>query len=430
MSADSKPDLLRAMGRWSLVALVVNSIIGSGIFGLPSVEAGMLGPASPLAYLPAALGMGVIMACFAEVASRFRQAGGPYLYARVAFGRLAGIEVAWVTWLARLTAAAANVNLFVIYLAEFWPAARSPWPRFAVLSLLVGVLTFVNYRGVRAGARQSNLFAVAKLVPLLLFIAAGLFFIHGGNFSVHSPAPAGTWLEAVLLLVFAFGGFEGAVIPMSEARDPRRDAPFALFSALAAVTLVYLLVQVVVTGVLPDASVSDRPLAAAAHLFVGPAGAAFITLGALISVYGLLSSMTLYTPRLTFALAEQGDFPAPFAWVHPRFRTPYVSIAAFGVLVWGLALAGSFQWNVTLSAVSRLFTYGATCAALVVFRKKPPEKEALHLPAGPAFSLLGILFCLALITRMGRGEFAIVLATGVVGLVNWAWARRRPEPHA
>ena len=427
MTTTSKTDLLRAMGRWSLVALVINSIIGSGVFGLPSVVAGILGPASPLAYLPAALGMGIIMACFAEVASRFRQAGGPYLYARVAFGRLAGIEVAWVTWLARLTAAAANVNLFVIYLAEFWPAAKSPWPRLAVLTLLVGVLTFINYRGVRAGARQSNLFAAAKLVPLLLFIAVGLFFIHRGNFSIHSAAPAGTWLEAVLLLVFAFGGFEGAVIPMSEAKDPKRDAPFALFTALAAVTLVYFLVQVVVTGVLPDASASDRPLAAAAHLFVGPAGAAFITFGALISVYGLLSSMMLYTPRLTFALAEQGDFPVPFAWVHPRFRTPYISIVAFGVLVWGLAVVGSFKLNVTLSAVARLFTYGATCAALVVFRRKQPEKAALRLPAGPIFASLGILFCLALITRMGIGEFWIVLATGVVGLGNWLWAKGRAQ---
>lgn len=228
MSSESEPRLLRAMGRWSLVALVINSIIGSGIFGLPSLVAGMLGPASPLAYIPAALGMGIVMACFAEVASRFRQAGGPYLYARVAFGRLAGIEVAWVTWLARLTAAAGNANLFVIYLAEFWPGVKNPLAKIGVLTLLVGVLTAINYRGVCAGAKQSNLFAVAKLVPLFLFIAVGLFFIHGGNFSVRSPATAGTWLEAVLLLVFAFGGFEGAVIPMSEAKDPERDAPFAL----------------------------------------------------------------------------------------------------------------------------------------------------------------------------------------------------------
>ncbi len=413
------------MGRWSLVALVINSIIGSGIFGLPSVVAGMLGPASPLAYIPAAMGMGVVMACFAEVASRFRQAGGPYLYAREAFGRLAGIEVAWVTYLARVTAAAAMVNLFAIYLAEFWPAAKSPWPRLAILTLLIGVLAAVNYRGVRAGAWQSNIFAVAKLVPLLVFIAAGLFFVHRGNYSFHSTASAETWVEVLLVLVFAFGGFEGALIPMSEAKDPKRDAPFALFVALAVVTTVYMLVQVVVTGILPNAAASDRPLAAAARVFIGPGGAAFITLGALISVYGVLSSNALFSPRLTFALAEQGDFPPLFAAIHRRFHTPYISIVVFAVLVWALAIAGSFRWNLTLSAVARLFTYGATCAALVAFRKRPQGEAALRLPAGGLFALLGILFCVVLITRMGRAEFWIVLVTCAVGLLNWVWARRR-----
>jgi amino acid transporter len=425
MSDESKTSLVRAMGRWSLVALVVNSIIGSGVFGLPSLVQARVGPASPLAYLPAALGMGIIMACFAEVASRFRQAGGPYLYARAAFGRLAGIEVGWVTWLSRLTAAAANANLFVIYLAEFWAPVDHPLPRLMVLTLLVGVLSFINYRGVRAGARQSNVFVIAKLVPLLLFIAVGLFFIHPERFSIHTQATADSWLATELLLVFAFGGFEGAVIPMSEAKDPQRDAPFALFVALGAVTAVYVLVQAVVTGVLSNASASDRPLAAAARVFAGPAGAGIISLGALISVYGLLSSLTLYAPRLTYAFAEQKDFPAIFAAVHRRFRTPHFSIVVFGGLVWGLAVAGSFQWNLTLSAIARLFTYGFTCAAMLAFRKKAPGEGALRLPAGGLLAVLGMMFCLVLVSRMGWMELEILLVTCGVGLANWAWVRKR-----
>lgn len=413
------------MGRWSLVALVINSIIGSGVFGLPSLVQAHVGGASPLAYLPAALGMGVIMACFAEVASRFRQAGGPYLYAHAAFGRLAGIEVGWVTWLSRLTAAAANANLFVIYLAEFWEPVHHAVPRLVALTLLIGTLSFVNYRGVRAGARQSNVFVVAKLVPLLMFVAAGLWFIHPGRFSIHAHASADSWLATELLLVFAFGGFEGAVIPMSEAKDPQRDAPFALFVALGAVTTVYVLVQAVVTGVLPNASASDRPLAAAARVFAGPAGGAIISLGALISVYGLLSSLTLYAPRLTYAFAEQKDFPAIFAAVHRRFRTPHFSIVVFGVLTWGLAVAGSFQWNLTLSAIARLFTYGFTCAAMLAFRRKSPGQGALRLPAGGLLASLGLLFCLILVTRMGWMELVILTVTCAVGLANWAWVRKR-----
>src|SRR5439155_1651535 len=164
---------------------------GSGVFGLPSLVAGLVGGAAPLAYLAAAAGMGVIMACFAEVASRFREAGGPYLYARVAFGRFAGIEIAWLTWLARLTAAAGNANLFVIYLSEFWPRASNLAPRLAVLTLLVGFLAAVNYRGVRAGAHLSDFFTVAKLLPLAAFVVTGLFFVDWRNLVVRSPA-AGT----------------------------------------------------------------------------------------------------------------------------------------------------------------------------------------------------------------------------------------------
>jgi len=337
MRSEPQPSLVRGIGRWSLVALVLNSIIGSGVFGLPSLIAGLVGGAAPLAYLAAAAGMGVIMACFAEVASRFRAAGGPYLYAHAAFGRFAGIEIAWLTWLARLTAAAGNANLFVIYLAEFWPRASNLAPRLVVLTLLVGFLAAVNYRGVRAGAHLSDFFAAAKLLPLAAFVAKGVFFVDWRNLVASSPADGGAWLQAILLLVFAFGGFEGALIPMSEAKDPRRDAPFALFVALAATTLVYTLAQVVVSGVLAAPERSDRPLAVAARQFLGPPGAALIAAGALVSVYGLLSSMALYTPRLTFALAERGDFPPLFAAIHSRYRTPHFSILIYSLLVWALS---------------------------------------------------------------------------------------------
>src|SRR5213082_97893 len=225
MSAETQPALVRAIGRWSLVALVLNSIIGSGVFGLPSLVARLVGGAAPLAYLAAAVGMGVIMACFAEVASQFREAGGPYLYARVAFGRLMGIQMGWLAWLVRLTASAAAANLFTVYLAEFWPRVKEPLPRAAVLTVLVGMLAAVNYRGVARGAQFSSAFAVAKLVPLAVFIAVGVFFVGQAGPGVPVATTAGGWLEAILVLIFAFGGFEAAMMPMAETKDPRRDAP-------------------------------------------------------------------------------------------------------------------------------------------------------------------------------------------------------------
>ncbi|MGZ4731277.1 MAG: APC family permease, partial [Terriglobales bacterium] len=185
MPGNEQYGLVRAIGRWSLAALVVNSIIGSGIFGLPADVARLIGRASPWAVLLAGAAAGVIMACFAEVASQFTQAGGPYLYARAAFGRFVGIEMGWMLWLVRLAAPAATSNLFVIYCGEFWPHAKEPLPRFLILTFLYGVLTLINYRGVRASTQVSNVFTVAKLVPLFLVAIAGSFYLLAG----HKAAP-------------------------------------------------------------------------------------------------------------------------------------------------------------------------------------------------------------------------------------------------
>src|SRR6202041_3149449 len=281
-----RADLVRAIGRWSLVALVVNSIIGSGVFGLPSTVAALIGNYSPYAVLAAGAGMSVIMGCFAEVAFRFQEAGGPYLYARVAFGRLMGIQTAWMLWLAQITAPAANANLFVIYLGEFWPHAKDPLPRFVILTVLVGVLAIINFRGVRGGAQVSNIFTAAKLIPLFAVIVMGgtvMWAHHPVATAAPVHASAGEWLKAMLLLAFAYGGFETAVAPMSEARNPRRDVPFALFSAVLACTVIYALIQYVVVGTLPNAAHSDRPLADVARLALGHFGAGLVAIGALIS---------------------------------------------------------------------------------------------------------------------------------------------------
>jgi basic amino acid/polyamine antiporter, APA family len=426
-SASSR-QLVRAIGRWSLTALVVNSVIGSGVFGLPSTVAGLLGKFSPVAVLLAGFGMAVIFACFAEVSSQFHQAGGPYLYARAAFGRGMGIQMGWMLCLGQAAAPAANANLFVIYLGEFWPHATDPLPRAIILTALVGVLALINVRGVRAGALVSDLSTAAKLVPLFAVIGMGLFVLHAhpsASPGAATAVPPTQWLKAVLLLVFAYGGFETALAPMGEAKNPRRDAPFALFAALAVCTVLYALIQWVVVGVLPDAAQSPRPLADVARVAVGAFGAALVAVGALISFYGYLSAKILGMPRGTYALAEQGDFPKAFAAIHPRFHTPYVSILAFAVVVWGFALSGEFKWNVTLSAVARLLYYAVCCAALPVLRRKHTGTTGFRLPAGDLFAGLGVLMCAALATQIDRSQSLIVAATIAVGLLNWLAVRNR-----
>ena len=227
----------------------------------------------------------------------------------------------------------------------------------------------------------------------------------------------------MLLLVFAYGGFETALAPMSEAKDPRRDAPFALFTALLVCTVIYALIQWVVVGVLPDAAHSERPLADVARVAVGSFGAALVAVGALISFYGYLSAKILGMPRVTYALAEQGDFPKAFAAIHPRFHTPYVSIVVFSVLVWGFALSGEFKWNVTLSAVARLLYYAVCCAALPVLRRKRPGVSRFRLPAGNLVAVLAVLICAVLLTQVDFGQSLIVAATIALGFVNWLAVR-------
>jgi basic amino acid/polyamine antiporter, APA family len=419
------------MGRWTLTALVINSIVGSGIFGLPSVVAGYLGSYSPLAYLIAAAGIGIIIACFAEVASQFGSAGGPYLYVREAFGRLPGIEVGWLLWLVRLSAAAAAANLFTNYLAEFWPAVQGELPRLVVLTILIGTLTLVNYLGVKSGAIVSNVFTVAKLLPLFGFaIGGGLFLLYAHRepsvvTALDARGSTQDWFQAVLVLMFAYGGFEGAVVPMAEAKDPRHDVPFALYTALATTTILFCAIQYVVVAVVPSAAVTDRPLAVAARLLWGTPGATLISLGALISVYGYLSAQLLHTPRLTFAFGERGDFPAMFARIHGRFRTPHNSILVFAGIVWTLAALGNFKWNVLISSVGRLIIYGLVSASLPALRRRRTPIQGYRLPAGNLFAALGVVFMLALMSRINRREGIVVLVTMTIALVNWLWVRNR-----
>jgi APA family basic amino acid/polyamine antiporter len=421
--------LVRGIGTGSLVALMVNLIVGAGIFGLPASAARILGSQSPAAYLIAAAGMAVIAACVAEVASRFQQAGGPYLYARAAFGRFLGLETGWLLWLTRVSSAAAVANLFMDYLSEFWPQAKEPLARLAIITILVAGLALLNIRGVKIGTLVSNFFTIAKLVPLLIFVAAALFFmyVHGSPVAtIAGSHSVGNWLSAVLLLVYAFSGFESALIPAGELKNPGRTIPVALLVALPVVLTIYFLVQIVVVHTLVDPAQSARPLSAAAHIFGGTTMATIIALGALLSTLGSLAANMIANPRITFALAEQGDFPRWFAAIHGRYQTPYLSIVAFAVLLWVLAAIGSFEWNAILSATSRLFAYMISCAALPVLRKKFPGQEGFHLPGGVVFAAAGIVFALVVASRMGLAELiALAIATAVTFL-NWLAVRHNP----
>ncbi len=420
--ATTEEGLVRGIHRWDLVALVLNAIIGSGIFNLPGRVFKVAGSWSLLAYLVCAIAVILMILCFAEVSSRFRTTGGPYLYAREAFGPLAAFQMGWLLWLARFTAFAALTNGALDYLAYFWPAAVAGTTRTIVICLIVAAFTIINIRGVRGSTLFTDFFTVGKLLALGLFVAVGFFFITPANFSFETLPTFSSFSSAVLILVFAFSGFEMAVIPAGEARDPQKNTPFALLVGIGIVAILYMLIQIVSIGTLPGLADSPRPLADAANNILGRAGGSIIAAGALISITGTLNTIVLVGPRLLFAMAENKQLPSVFAATHPRYKTPYVAILVSSAVMLVLTLQGSFITALTISTLIRLVTYAATCVALPVLRRKsnaPPA--AFSVPGGNfggiAVSVAAVLLCAWLVTSSNQADarkLGIAVVTGLI----------------
>ncbi len=422
---DPKANLVRAIGRFSLAALMVNIMIGGGVFEIPATVAGLLGFASPIAYVVAAVGMGIIAACMAEVASRFQQVGGPYLYARVAFGRFLGLQVGWLLWLTRASAAAAVANVFLDYVLPFFPQApqaNEPIYRILILTIPIGSLAAINVRGVRIGTQISNLLTIAKLLPLMILLIGGFWFIHrhaGLPMEVTAQHPIRAWIDAVVLIVFAYSGFEAALIPAGEVVDPVHNTAAAIMTAMLVATITYSLLQVVVVRVLASPAQTNSPLLAAARVVGGGSMALIVSAGALFSSVGYFAATMLATPRITFALAEQRDFPRWFARIHPRYRTPHTSVLAFAAVAWILSFSGTFRGNAVLSATTRLVVYGVSCAALPVLRNKLPRSAGFRLPGGVIFAVLGFAFAMILVSRISKAELVALAITIVIAFLNW-----------
>jgi len=423
---------VRSIGRWTMTALVINGIIGGGIFGLPGEVTRLLGRASPFAWVFAALGMAVIIACITEVASQFSEPGGPYLYVRTALGRFMGIQIGWFHLLVVTGAMAALANLFVNYLLTLLPRALNNLERGSLLAILIAIPAAANYFGVRNGANLSNLLTLAKLAPLVLLILFGVAsFVHQPRMlhasEIASPGLS-NWVSAMVLLMFVYAGWENSLIPTGEMREPRRTIPFGLGTGLLVCAAIYALLQfITVTTIGP--MITDRPLAETASVLLGRRGAAFVAGAAMLSTYGWISGATLNVPRLAYSLAAQGDFPAILARLHPRFHTPTTAILFYALAGWVLAFSGSFLWLVALSSGAVMILYSGQCASLIRLRKLRPKAVALRIPFGPVLSILGVAICLALMIGLKRRELFLMCIVVLIATANWLWARRRPlEP--
>ena len=302
-------ELLRAVSRRQLVGLAINDVVGSGVFLLPAATALLLGPNSVFVILLAGGAVALLVLCFAAAASYFDEPGGAYVYTREAFGAFVGFEVGFMTWLARIASIASLANGFALAVAFFWPVAGSGAPRALIIVALLGLFCLINVVGVRHGARTAVVLVIAKLLPLALFIGAGIFFVEWSRVAPGEMPELRAIGETGLLMLFAYAGFENTGAAAGEYKNPRRDVPFALVTMIVAVTLLYTAVQLVVLGTLPDAAASESPVAEAAGIFLGPAGAVLMSVAALLSIGGNLGNTVLIGPRYLYALAKDGYGP-------------------------------------------------------------------------------------------------------------------------
>lgn len=411
--------LKREIRRWDLVLLLINSIVGAGIFGLPSKIYALSGFYSIPALFVCAAVVFILVLNFAEVASRFDKTGGPYLYTLTAFGKIPAFIIGWLLLITRISTYAALINLLVTYLGYFYAPFIGSAQRFGLIICITLALTWINYWGVKQSAKFSNIMAIAKLVPLTIFIIWGMFFIKPEWIDFHQPMPnLPDFSSSVLILIFAFTGFEAVLVNTGEIQDPRKNIPFALIVSILFVAVFYGLIQVVNMGTLSTLATSSKPITDAAQLFMGPFGAILITLGAIVSIGGTLNSVMLIGSRVPFALSEADQFPKIFSRLHPRFSTPIYSLFAFSAITLIASLSGSFIYAVSISVISKILIFMVVCSALIKLRKQDrPGASFYKIPYGYLFAILGILASLWLLFSSKSTELVDVAVTILVGIV-------------
>ena len=418
---------VRARNRMTLldcVGLGINGIIGTGIFLLPAKVFRNAGGFSWAAWLAIGGVCLLVGLCFCETAGRAERNGGPYLYARYAFGRWVGVAVGWMALMANLFAYGAVARGIGRNVSFFVPSLNGAAPQIALAIAVIAGLAALNYRGIRPGALTSDFFSGAKLIPILLFVGIGLLFVDWHRLAL--PPPAGeTKLEALKLggfaALFACTGFEYVPVTAGETDNPRRNVPLALFFALLGSVLLYVVVQVVFMGTHPDPGTADKPLAEAAAAFAGPWMGRFVALGSVISSFGYLTAVALVTPRYLSALGENGELPAVFARTNPRFGTPSIAIAVTALVCAGLAVFADFDRLSDLNNAAVFAQYVPTCLAVPILRRTKGA-SAFRLPLGPTIPLLATLGCILFLNGIKRDDAIFSVGTLAVGLaLHGAW---------
>src|SRR5690349_16340288 len=400
--------LVRGIGIPGLTANIVSSTIGAGIFVIPATVAKGLGSAAPIAFVCCAIAMVLFVTCFAIAGSRVSLTGGLYAYVEVAFGRYVGFLAGMLYFLTALGAVAGVVNVLANSVALVVPFLGSPLMRIIVMLAVYGLLVIINIRGVRQGAGAVTVITVAKLLPLLLFICVGMFFIHPPNLAWSGWPSSKSLGDAVILLIFAFVGIEVALIPSGEVKNPARTVPRSAYLALLITTTIYILIQIVAQGTLGTelANHKDAPLAEAAATFLGQIGRTILLAGATISAFGFVTSDILSSPRMIFAFGRDGALPSWFAHVHPRYRSPDVAIITYTVLAFALSVTGTFEKLAVLSNVAVLLMYLLCCAACWFLVQRDVRSDGARPFTFPGMRIVPALAIAAIIWILGQSAMS------------------------
>ena len=415
---------LTVVGLW---LLAINGMIGAGIFGVPAKTFALAGEFSPWIFVICAILIAPIMLSFGELASSFRSTGGPMLFVGMAYGPFAGFQAGWAYYVARITAYSANMNLMVLSVGFFWPAAAEPIPRLVLMAIASVIIIGLNIVNAKATMGYLGIITLLKLSPLVALALYGLFTWDGSAFESITQVPNVADMGAALLLViYAYVGFESSTVPAGESKDPQRDMHRALVMALVVATALYALIQLAAQQLVPDLAQSDGPLLAAGEAWLGPIGASLVAIGIVTSVGGNLISSTFSSARISYRMGLDGYLPKWFSALNATYATPVYSVLFFGIAGFLLSASGSFVYLAVLSVFTRLMLYLACFVSMPAVRRNG-DANAYRLPGGWFIPGSAILVCLGLLTQVSMSSVLATLGLLAVGTVLYLTVSRKTQ---
>ncbi|MEI0524819.1 APC family permease [Brachyspira murdochii] len=411
------------LGLFSIVLLGINAIVGTGIFLLPNQAYAEVGVTSIGVIVFDAFLVISIALCFAEMGGMYKNNGGPYLYAKDAFGDFVGFEVGIMKWAISIIAWAAMAMGFPTALGAVWAPAQNPAVQKIIAITILVLLGIMNIMGVKISKIMNNIVTTGKLIPLILFVTVGIFFIKGENF-VNPVSESGevllkgTFGSAALLIFYAFTGFESIGVAAGDMDNAKKNVPLAICIVLILVAIIYILIQVNSIGILgASLATTSTPVATAAEKFLGKWAGAMVTAGTLISIGGINIASSFLTPRAGVAMSDEHQLPSIISKRNSK-DVPYVAVIISVVLTALVTLTGSFTTLAAISVVSRFAQYIPTCLAVPVMRKKAPNMErGFVLPFGPVIPIVATVVSLWLLSQSDLKKIIFGLGGLVIGAV-------------